>query len=97
MFIYLEKVMNGANGGNRAGAFGSVGSFVMVLANVFVVIALGLSFISIALSFIQFVTSAGDPKMVEKAERGILWGGIGFVLSLLAFTLKNLLLRMAGL
>jgi hypothetical protein len=97
MFTYLEQIMNGANGGNRAGAFTSVGNFVMAIANIFIVVALGLSFISIALSFVQFVTSAGDPKMVERAERGILWGGIGFVLSLIAFSLKNILVKMAGL
>jgi len=96
MFAKLQDAMNAINGGNKAGAFSSVMSLVHALANIFIVVALGLSFISIAFSFIQFITSTGDPKMVEKAERGLLWGGIGFILSLLAFSLLNILRNMAG-
>jgi len=71
-------------------------SFVFLLANLFVYIAGGLSVIAIAFGFLQLATSSGDVKNAEKAQRAILWGAVGLVVSFLAFILKNVLLKTAG-
>lgn len=95
-FTFLQETMNAVVGSNKVSALSSVESFVTLLANVFIVVAFGLSIASIAFSFVQFITSTGDPKMVEKAQRGALWGVIGVILSILAYTLKNILVSSAG-
>lgn len=41
-------------------------------------------------------TSAGDPKSAEKAQRALLWGGAGIIISLLVFVLKSVLIKTAG-
>lgn len=94
MYKYLNSVMNGTGGAGSN--ISSVANFVVIIANLFIIIAVGVSLISLALSFIKFITSIGDPKAVEKAQSGVLWGILGLIISLMAFTIKNILVRSAG-
>ena len=94
MYNYLNAVMNGT-GGAGAG-ISSVAGFVTILANLFIIIAAGVSLVSLGLSFIQYITSTGDVKAVEKAQRGVLWALLGLVISILAFTIKNIIVSSAG-
>jgi len=82
--------------GGAGSSINSVANFVAIIANLFVVVAVGVSLISLTLSFIKFVTSTGDPKAVEKAKSGVLWGILGLLISLLAFTIKDILVRSVG-
>jgi hypothetical protein len=94
MYNYLNMVMGGTGGAGSS--ISTVAGFVTILANIFIIIAVGVSLISIAIAFIQFITSTGDIKLVEKAQRGVMWGAFGLAVSLLAFTLKNILVASAG-
>lgn len=94
MYHYLQGVMGGTAGAGSN--ISSVAGFVTILANLFIIIAAGVSFISLTLSLIQYITSTGDVKAVEKAQRGVLWGLIGLVVSILAFTIKNVIVSSAG-
>jgi hypothetical protein len=83
MYNYLNMVMGGTGGAGSS--ISTVAGFVTILANIFIIIAVGVSLISIAIAFIQFITSTGD-----------MWGAFGLAVSLLAFTLKNILVASAG-
>ena len=97
MFDLLGQVMNSFVSGDRAvKQFSSIQGVVIAIANVFIIIAVGLSVVSMAFSFIQFVTSTGDPKLVEKAEQSILWAVIGFVVAFAAYAIKEIIVRMIG-
>jgi len=97
MFDYLRAAVGGFAFGDRAvSRFTTVQAVVITIANVFILIALGLSVISIAYSFVQFVVSTGDEKLLAKAQTSLLWGAIGFIIAALAFVLKNVLLRTVG-
>lgn len=76
--------------------FSGVESFVYLIANVFIVIAIGLSIVALAIGFLQMATSSGDPKNAERAQRTLTWGVVGLVVSLFAYVLKLVLLNMAG-
>jgi len=94
-FDQLNSIMNSFAPDNPA-RFTGVGSFVSLLANVFIVIAVGLSIVALAFGFIQMATSTGDIKNAERAQRTLLWGAIGIVISLLAYALKTVLFNAAG-
>jgi len=98
MFDSLDKIMNGLTGGGDMAVkhLYTVPQFINLVANIVVLIGVGLSIVSLAMSFVQFITSTGDPKLVEKAEAGILWSGIAFFVCLAAFTLKRILLNFMG-
>ena len=89
--------MGGVASGDKAvRVFGTVGDVITAVANTFIVIGFGLSIMGIALSFIQFATSAGDKDGLEKAKSNLTWSGIGALVALLAYTIKNIILRVMG-
>jgi len=92
----FDKYYNIMNFAPQGGQYTEVQSFVYLVANAFVVIAVGISVAMLAFGFLQIATSSGDPKSVEKAQRALLWGAVGLLVSLLAFVLKTVLLNAAG-
>jgi hypothetical protein len=97
MFDLLEQsIKSFATGDKAVRQFSDVNSVVIALANVFILIGFGLSIISMAVAFVQFVTSAGDPKSTEKAQTALVWSAISAVVSLSAFALKTILINIAG-
>ena len=80
----------------QGGQYTEVQSFVGLVASTFVVIATGISIAMLAFGFLQMATSSGDPKNAERAQRAILWGAAGILISLLAYVLKRVLLNAAG-
>jgi hypothetical protein len=96
MFLKLQQAMIGATGGKSVAKLTTVSSFVILLANLFIIIAFGLSVVSLALSLVQFATSSGDPKQAQKAQNGIMWSVLGMIIALLAFALKAIFIKFAG-
>ena len=97
MFDNLSKIMTGVAGGaGTASHLTDVPAVAVVIANFFLIVGMGLSLVSIALSFIQFASSSGDPERIEKAQQGLLWAAIGFVLAILAWTVKSVIIRAFG-
>lgn len=94
MFTELKNVMGGLPAG---GGPSSVSGAVMMVANFFVVVAFGISFVAIAFGFIQFVMSQGDKEAAEKAQATVTWGAAGMLVALLAYTAKKVLLTTIGL
>lgn len=78
---------------DNAGKYSSVQSFVVLVANALIVFAIGLSVVSLSFGFIQMATSSGDEKRTERAQRALLWGAAGILISLLATALKVVLLK----
>lgn len=67
-----------------------------VALNVATVVAFGVSFVMFAYSFIQFITSTGDPKRLEKPKNAIFWSAIGMVLALMLQGIKHLIKDFLG-
>jgi len=97
MFNYLETIMGGVTSGDRAvKQFNSVPAVVTAVANLFIIVGFGLVIISIAISFIQFAISTGDKDATDRAKNTLSWGGIGALVVLGAFTIKNIILKLLG-
>ncbi len=92
----FNKYYNIMNFAPQGGQYTEVQSFVYLVANAFVVIAVGISVAMLAFGFLQMATSSGDPKNAERAQRAILWGAVGILVSLFAYALKLVLLNAAG-
>jgi hypothetical protein len=53
-------------------------------------------FVIIIIAGFQLLTSAGDPKTMEKAKQNLTWGVIGFVVIFVSFWLMKLLEFLLG-
>jgi cytochrome bd-type quinol oxidase subunit 1 len=95
-FDILDQIMPDAVA-DPASRFTTVQNFFYALANTVLTIAFGLSIVAIAFAFIQMSTSVGDIKNTERAQRTLIWGGIGFVVSIGGWMLKEVLINAAGL
>ncbi len=96
MFDDLIDTFSFMSSDMRVSHIGTVGNVVVIAANFFVIIALGISTATLAFSFIQFITSTGDKKMVEKAQKSLQWSVIGIFVSLVIFSFKTFLLKFLG-
>ena len=92
----FDKYFNIMTFAPQGGQYTEVQSFVGLVANTFVVIAIGISIAMLAFGFLQMATSSGDPKNTERAQRTLLWGAVGMLISLLAYVLKIVLLNAAS-
>ncbi|AHB40625.1 TPA: hypothetical protein DHW62_02445 [candidate division WWE3 bacterium] len=66
----------------------------VMFANVAVIIGFGVSLIGLAYSFIIYITSGGDPKSVQRAQRSATWSILGLLVSLAAWGIKTVLLNL---
>ena len=99
MFNILEKVYDksGMTSEERLETrFPSVGAVFGFVANFVLAVAMGVSVAGLAYSFVLLVLSAGDEKSVKKAYQGVLYSTIGIFISLVAFTLRRVLINTAG-
>ena len=96
-FSQLESIMRGVTGGNAVPGLSTPLMAATVVANVFVIIAVGMSLVSMAYSFIQFAVSQGDKDALDRAKTTLVWGGIGMFLALAAYTIKNVIVGAADL
>ena len=94
-FTILEDSLKFLDG--RKTDFSDVGSMAIAVANLLIILAFGVSFVMLAYALIQFSTSTGDPKRMEKPQNALVWSVIGMVVSLALFGIKNLILRLLGL
>lgn len=83
--------------GDRKTEYADVGSLVNTVANVFIVMAFGVSFIMFAYAIIQYITSTGDPKKLEKPQKALFWSFVGMIGSLAVFGIKSLIINLLDL
>lgn len=76
--------------------FDQISDFLSVGINIMSGIAFGLGFISVAVGLVKMVLSQGDPKATQGSFNAIKWGIISIVISLLVFTIKNIVVRLVG-
>jgi hypothetical protein len=82
--------------GVKVGDVGGVEGLVIRGANFFIIIAFVLSFLALAFSFIQMITSTGDKKAAERAQKNMLWSGIGVVACFGLYAIKDALIQLFG-
>ena len=85
MFNELNKVYNSMGSSFRPQeGLGTFEGVATAIANVLIAAAFSISFITLAYAFIQFMTSQGDPKSIEKAQHAALYSASAFGVTLLA-------------
>lgn len=93
MFDDLNTIITEIDSGESSASVTDLGT---KIANVIVMIAVGVSFVSVAYGFIQMMMSAGDPKAADKAKKTITWGVAGILIASLAWVLKRIFVSMLG-
>ncbi|NMB91719.1 hypothetical protein GYA37_02640 [candidate division WWE3 bacterium] len=97
MFEPLETAVRSfASGDKAASRFGNAQSMVILAANVAIIIAVGITVVTLAFAFVQFAMSRGDEKLLKKAQSSATWSVIGLVVVLIAFALKDILVKLIG-
>ena len=66
----------------------------VMFANVAIIIGAGGALIGLTYSFVIYVTSGGDPKSVLRAQRSATWSILGLLVSLAAWGIKTVLLKL---
>lgn len=95
MFNELQNTLKFMSGKDiSVSHLSAVDPLAILLTNVVIIMAFGISFVALAFSLIQFITSTGDKKAVEQAQRSMLWAGLGLFASLAAFPIKDLIFRL---
>ena len=97
MFEDLNRVYQQINSTYRPneglGSFQGVATFI---ANLLIAVAFSVSFIALAYAFIQFLTSQGDPKAIEKAQHAALYSAAALGVSLLAVAIRSIVFKSVG-
>lgn len=98
MFEHLNTALDSLtdNTGSADDRWNDIPSILGVTVNIFVIVAFGVSFITFAYSLVQFITSTGDPKKLEKPKSALTWSLAGMLLSAVVFTLRKVLLGLLG-
>ncbi len=74
----------------------SLYSVIYLGVNVVIVLAIGISLIAIAYSFLKFIMSQGDPKAVQEAKTSLTWAVIAFLIGVFTFTIKTIVMKLFG-
>lgn len=74
----------------------SIGDMLGIVINVLMGLVFGLGFISVAVGFIQIITSGGDPKATGKGFTTVKWGIIAVLLAFLVIVIKTIILNTTG-
>lgn len=74
----------------------SIGDMLGIAINVLMGSVFALGFVSIAVGFIQLITSEGDPKATGKGFTTIKWGIIAVLLAFFVIIIKTIVFRTTG-
>lgn len=74
----------------------NISKIIIIVINVMIGVTFALSIVGIAYSFLQFVLSRGDKKLVEKAKTGLTWSVAVFILTFLIVALKRVFFNLIG-
>lgn len=97
MFNELKKTFDWqVNDGVRVSHINDVETLAVMGANLFIMMAFAVSFLALGFSLIQFITSTGDKKMIEKAQKNMLWSGMGLFACFALFGVKNVIFKLFG-
>lgn len=93
-FEWLESAVSSVPVAVNTNSGTNLTGLAVMFANVAVIIGFGVSLIGLAYSFIIYVTSGGDPKSVQRAQRSATWSILGLLVSLAAWGIKTVLLKL---
>jgi len=80
----------------RGGGFTTIDDYIALGVNLFLGIAMAVTFIGIVLSGIKFMSARSDPKAMDAAKSALTYSIVGFLLSVGAFTLLKILIGIVG-
>jgi len=73
-----------------------LGDFFAIVINALMGGLFALSFIAVAVGFLGYITSKGDPKATDKASKTVTWGIIGIVISFGVLVAKTIVINILG-
>ena len=82
---------------NIPGSSFDIAGFLTRTVNVVTFLAFSISFVMFTYSFIQLITSRGDPKAIKEPRDAMVWSGVGMVAAFLLQAFKVVLLKLLGL
>lgn len=96
----FQKLLNTISGEGQQGLSADENANLVELATMFaniaIIIGAGVATISLAYAFFMYITSAGDPKSVQRASRALLWGIISLLVCLAAWGIKAITFKLIG-
>ncbi len=92
-FEYLRKLNDPSS---SSGRYNSVNTMLAVFLNFIMGVGIGVSIIGGILAGIQYTTSRGDFKAMDKAKHSLTYAIIAMVLSVGAFAVKTLVFSSIG-
>ena len=98
MFDTINNMINNAqpNQTDVVDRFGSIGDIAGMIINLVIGIGFSISMLAVALSFVMYVLSGGDPDKTKKAWNAFLYGIIGAAISLGVVALKIIVVKAFG-
>jgi len=72
-------------------SFPTIQSIVEALLNPIWEVFVGFSVIAFVIAGITFLTAQGDPKKLETARSAVIWGTVGIVVGILAFSIMTII------
>ena len=69
---------------------------IIIFINILIGIAFSLGIVAVTAGFLSLTLSQGNPEKTKKAWNTVLYGVIGFVMSLLVVALKTMFVKMVG-
>jgi hypothetical protein len=74
----------------------TVGDILSITINVLMGGVFALGFISVAVGFVQIITSQGDPKATDKGFNSVKWGVIALLLAFFIIVIKTVIFNAIG-
>jgi len=97
VFDTLNQVINSVDPAAKEGPAitGAEAALVMV-ANFFVAVSFSLFLVGLAVGFIQYIISQGDPKAITKAQQAVTWAVVSGFVSIALFAIRTVIMNSIG-
>ena len=93
---FYDALKNSTEGYTAESNITSLSNIAGFIFNLALGLGISITLINIAYGFFQFITSKGEKTAVKKAQDSVTWAIAGFIIALLAWSLKDIALRMLG-
>lgn len=91
--LILPSIVNAWEVPAEPATVGSIGTAIKNIVNTVWMLFSGLGVILIMFSGILFLSSNGDPSKLSQARQSFLWGVVGILIGILAFSIITLVTR----
>ena len=95
-FDLLNLIIADPNANPTSGRVGTVGNVLGFALNIFIGVAVSIAIICVILAGINFITSQGDVKALQKAKDSLTYSIVAIIVSVSGFAIKLIILHLFG-